>query len=41
MIRFWNNDVLANIDGVVSEIERILADMPSPGPSRGTEGEHV
>ena len=30
VIRFWNNDVLANIDGVVSEIERVLRDMPSP-----------
>ena len=32
VIRFWNNDVLENIDGVVSEIERVLKDMPSPTP---------
>ncbi len=25
VLRFWNNDVLDNIDGVVSEIERTLA----------------
>jgi very-short-patch-repair endonuclease len=34
VIRFWNNDVLANIDGVVETIERALRDRPSPGPSR-------
>jgi very-short-patch-repair endonuclease len=34
VIRFWNNDVLANIDGVVETIERAMRDRPSPGPSR-------
>ena len=34
VIRFWNNDVLANIDGVVEIIERALRDRPSPNPSR-------
>src|SRR3546814_5102566 len=38
VIRFWNNDVLERIEGVVSEIERVLADMPSPNPSRKREG---
>jgi very-short-patch-repair endonuclease len=38
VIRFWNNDVLDRIDGVVSEIERILANMPSPDPSHKWEG---
>ncbi|WP_066658770.1 MULTISPECIES: endonuclease domain-containing protein [unclassified Sphingomonas] len=38
VIRFWNNDVLSNLDGVVSEIERVLADRPSPNPSRKREG---
>ena len=38
VIRFWNNDVLANLEGVVAEIERVLADMPSPDPSRKREG---
>jgi very-short-patch-repair endonuclease len=40
VIRFWNNDVLANIDGVVETIARALRDRPSPGPSRsGGRGE--
>ena len=39
VIRFWNNDVLDRIDGVVSEIERVLANMPSPNPSRKREGD--
>ncbi|SBV34154.1 conserved protein of unknown function [uncultured Sphingopyxis sp.] len=39
VIRFWNNDVLERIEGVVSEIERVLADMPSPNPSRKREGD--
>jgi putative endonuclease len=38
VIRFWNTDVLANIDGVVAEIQRVLGDMPSPSPSREREG---
>src|SRR3546814_9599774 len=38
VIRFWNNDVLDRIEGVVNEIERMLADMPSPNPSRKREG---
>ena len=28
VIRFWNNDVLANIDGVADTIRRALTDMP-------------
>jgi len=39
VIRFWNNDVLERIDGVVGEIERVIADMPSPNPSRKREGD--
>ena len=35
VIRFWNNDVMGNVDGVVAEIERVLADMPSPSPVSG------
>lgn len=38
VIRFWNNDVLENTDGVVAAIERILLDRPSPDPSRKREG---
>ena len=39
VIRFWNNDVLGNLDGVIAEIERVLADRPSPNPSRKREGD--
>ena len=30
VIRFWNNDVLGNLEGVVQTIERALAEKPSP-----------
>ncbi|WP_322963367.1 endonuclease domain-containing protein [Sphingomonas fuzhouensis] len=30
VIRFWNNDVLRNLEGVVQPIEQALADRPSP-----------
>nr|WP_261295502.1 DUF559 domain-containing protein [Sphingomonas hylomeconis] len=38
VIRFWNHDVLGNLDGVVRDIERALAALPSPNPSRQREG---
>ena len=38
VLRFWNNDVLNGLDGVVAEIERVLAGLPSPDPSRKREG---
>jgi very-short-patch-repair endonuclease len=46
VIRFWNNDVLGNLDGVAAEIARVIASMPSPSkqsracfePSREREG---
>lgn len=38
VIRFWNNDVLGNLEGVVATIERTLVERPSPSPSRGREG---
>ncbi|MBJ6123110.1 endonuclease domain-containing protein [Sphingomonas mollis] len=38
VIRFWNNDVLERLDGVVVTIERALVDRPSPDPSRKREG---
>ena len=34
VLRFWNNDVLANIEGVVSRIESVLDDRPSPSRLR-------
>jgi very-short-patch-repair endonuclease len=41
VIRFWNNEVLENIEGVVATIERALTDSPSPNPSRHAGGEEA
>ncbi|APX67698.1 hypothetical protein AV944_13480 [Sphingomonas sp. LK11] len=38
VIRFWNTDVLSNLEGVVATIERTLAERPFPNPSRLREG---
>jgi very-short-patch-repair endonuclease len=38
VIRFWNNEVLDNLDSVLAIIEQTLANMPSPSPSRRREG---
>ena len=38
VIRFWNNDVMDNLEGVVQRIERELSNRPSPNPSRTREG---
>jgi len=38
IIRFWNNDVLQNIEGVVETIRQTLADMPSPTPPGNGRG---
>lgn len=38
VIRFWNNDVLANLDGVAIQLAAALAEAsppPNPPPSRG------
>ena len=39
VLRFWNNDVLGNVEGVLSVIGKALRDRPSPNPSRRTGGE--
>ena len=39
VLRFWNNDVLGNVDGVLTVIEEALKHMPSPSPSRRAGGE--
>jgi len=39
VIRFWNNDVLERIEGVVSEIERVLATCPPPAPPASGRGD--
>ena len=36
VLRFWNNDVLANLDSVASQI---LQALPTPSPSRKREGD--
>jgi len=38
VIRFWNNDVLENMEGVLQLIGEALADSPPPAPSRKREG---
>ncbi len=38
VIRFWNNDVMDNVEGVVFAIGLALDNMPSPNPSRKREG---
>ena len=39
VLRFWNNDVLSNIDGVLTEIHNAAAATPTPGPSPQGGGE--
>jgi very-short-patch-repair endonuclease len=38
VLRFWNNDVMENLEGVVKRIEQELGNRPSPNPSRTREG---
>jgi very-short-patch-repair endonuclease len=39
IVRFWNNEVLGNPDGVLTTIARaLLADHPSPTPPHREEG---
>ncbi len=38
VIRFWNNEVMDNLEGVLDVIARTLDNMPSPSPSRRREG---
>jgi len=39
IVRFWNNDVLSNIEGVLEELETIaMSSPPSPKPSPQGEG---
>jgi very-short-patch-repair endonuclease len=44
VLRFWNNDVLGNIDGVAHEIQSalgLLAAPPPPSPPRKGEGRNA
>jgi very-short-patch-repair endonuclease len=38
VIRFWNNDVIERVEGVIAEIERALLDSPPPPPPVKREG---
>ncbi|WP_416193248.1 endonuclease domain-containing protein [Nitrobacter sp. TKz-YC01] len=37
VLRFWNHDVLSNIDGVLHEIQCVLTPTPDPSPQGGGE----
>ena len=39
VLRFWNNEVLANIDGVLAEIQSSITITPTPAPSPQGGGE--
>ncbi len=39
VLRFWNNDVLGNIDGVLTEIKSALTPTPNPSPQGGGESQ--
>ncbi len=41
VLRFLNEDVMTNLEGVLITIKETLADGPSPGPSRKREGSPV
>ncbi|MFT6008588.1 MAG: very-short-patch-repair endonuclease [Parasphingorhabdus sp.] len=38
IVRFTNDDVLINVEGVVRQIELAIANIPTPNPSRKREG---
>jgi very-short-patch-repair endonuclease len=37
VLRFWNNDVLGNLEGVLNEIQSALPPTPDPSPQGGGE----
>jgi very-short-patch-repair endonuclease len=39
--RYWNNDVLSNIDGVLEDILSAIAGTPTPNPSPQGGGEQT
>ncbi len=39
VLRYWNNDVLANVDGVLADIQRAMTVTPTPDPSPQGGGE--
>jgi very-short-patch-repair endonuclease len=41
VLRFWNNDVLRNIDGVLEAIQSAITSTPTPNPSPQGGGEQA
>ena len=41
VLRYWNNDVLTNIDGVLEDIRSAVATTPTPNPSPQGGGEQT
>jgi very-short-patch-repair endonuclease len=39
VLRYWNNDVLANVDGVLEDIRSAITTTPTPNPSPQGGGE--
>jgi len=39
ILRLWHNDVLGNLEGVLSEIQRALPTTPDPSPPQAGGGE--
>ncbi|KZD25347.1 endonuclease domain-containing protein [Tardiphaga robiniae] len=37
VLRFWNHDVLENIDGVLQVIQSVVTPIPDPSPQGGRE----
>jgi very-short-patch-repair endonuclease len=35
VLRFWNNEILTNFDGVLTAISAALPPLPNPSPARG------
>ena len=38
VLRYWNNEVMENLEGVLQDIVRVLNASPTPNPSRMREG---
>jgi very-short-patch-repair endonuclease len=41
VLRYWNNDALSNIDGVLEDILRAISTTPTPNPSPQGGGEQT
>jgi very-short-patch-repair endonuclease len=39
VLRYWNNEILNNIDGVLEDIQRAITGTPTPNPSPQGGGE--